>query len=559
MTVLATAGHVDHGKSTLVNFLTGQETDRLTEEKQRGLTINLGYTHFEYKEKVFSIVDVPGHSDYFKNTVSGFSNVDGILFCIDITQGWSQQSEDHFLSLINLGINNVLFFLTKIDKSETSINKGFLKEKLNNYKDLNFEIVEFSSLNSDQLSIKKTIYNFFSKTEDQKNPASMWVDRVFTIDGIGKIVTGTASKDMQFEKVYVNGQHSELEIKELQTIGKKINTSNLYSSRVAISLKKNNKIDPKKGSLLSNFVSLPADYIFFKPKVSYGNFDSRGTLRVYVGTHNQIINKFKTVQINGQTVCVVQLNKSISLLNFQKILLHNLSKNTFFGGDVVFATENTYLIKNLLKNYKKNQNIISEEFFSLVPESFISNESDYKKIGEFYISNEKLISLEEHIKSKFNEINKDGVKEYFFRKLFINYSEINQLFENFSLFKLNQNQIIVNNTLNINQEVLKEIKVSLGNKLSVNTVEFKNYKKEDVKALFMNSYLYRVSDNLVISREHKEELIKIIHTLPEEFSITDFKEASKLSRKYTIPFLEFLDREAITKKINSDGVRRKIL
>jgi selenocysteine-specific elongation factor len=559
MTVLATAGHVDHGKSTLVNFLTGQETDRLAEEKQRGLTINLGFTHFEYKEKVFSIVDVPGHSDYFKNTVSGFSNVDGILFCVDITQGWSQQSEDHFLSLINLGINNVLFFLTKIDKSETSINKGFLKDKLNNYKDLNFKIVEFSSLNSDHLSIKKTIYNFFSKTENQKNPASMWIDRVFTIDGIGKIVTGTASKDMQFEKVYVNGQHSELEIKELQTIGKKINTSNLYSSRVAISLKKNNKSDPKKGSLLSNFVSLPADYIFFKPKISYEKFDSRGTLRVYVGTHNQIINKFKTVQINGQTVYVVQLNKSISLLNFQKILLHNLSKNTFFGGDVVFATENTYLIKNLLKNYKKNQNIISEEFFSLVPGSFISNVSDYKKIGDFYISNEKLISLEEHIKSNFNEINKDGVKEYFYKKLFINYSEIDHLFENFSLFKLNQNQIIVNNTLNINQEVLKEIKVSLGNKLSVNTIEFRNYKKEDVKALFMNSYLYRVSDNLVISREHKEELIKIIHTLPEEFSITNFKEASKLSRKYTIPFLEFLDREAITKKINSDGVRRKIL
>ena len=364
---------------------------------------------------------------------------------------------------------------------------------------------------------------------------------------------------MQFEKVYVNGQHSELEIKELQTIGKKINTSNLYSSRVAISLKKNNKSNPKKGSLLSNFVSLPADYIFFKPKISYENFDSRGTLRVYIGTHNQIINKFKTVQINGQTVCVVQLNKSISLLNFQKILLHNLSKNIFFGGDVVFATENTYLIKNLLKNYKKNQNIISEEFFSLVPGSFISNSSDYKKIGDFYISNEKLISLEEHIKSNFNEINKDGVKEYFYKKLFINYSEIDQLFENFSLFKLNQNQIIVNNTLNINQEVLKEIKVSLGNKLSVNTIEFRNYKKEDVKALFMNSYLYRVSDSLVISREHKEELIKIIHTLPEEFSITNFKEASKLSRKYTIPFLEFLDREAITKKINSDGVRRKIL
>ena len=62
MTVLATAGHVDHGKSTLVNFLTGQETDRLKEEKQRGLTISLGYTYFDYEESRFSIVDVPGHS-----------------------------------------------------------------------------------------------------------------------------------------------------------------------------------------------------------------------------------------------------------------------------------------------------------------------------------------------------------------------------------------------------------------------------------------------------------------------------------------------------------------
>ena len=76
MTVLATAGHVDHGKSTFVNFLTGQEIDRLKEEKIRGLTINLGYTYFKYKNTTISIVDVPGHVDYFKNTIAGFSNVE---------------------------------------------------------------------------------------------------------------------------------------------------------------------------------------------------------------------------------------------------------------------------------------------------------------------------------------------------------------------------------------------------------------------------------------------------------------------------------------------------
>ena len=160
MTVLATAGHVDHGKSTLVNFLTGQETDRLKEEKQRGLTINLGYTYLDYKDKRFSIVDVPGHSDYFKNTISGFSNVDGVLFCIDSTQGWSQQSEEHFLSLLNLGINNLIFFLTKIDKKETVFRKNDLINKLIDFKEIHYKLIEFSSINSNKDAVKKIFMIF---------------------------------------------------------------------------------------------------------------------------------------------------------------------------------------------------------------------------------------------------------------------------------------------------------------------------------------------------------------------------------------------------------------
>ena len=100
MTVIATAGHVDHGKSTFVNFLTKQETDRLPEEKKRGLTINLGYTYFTIEDKTYSIVDVPGHKDFYKNTISGFANVDVILFVIDSIQNWSEQSEQ--LSLIHI-------------------------------------------------------------------------------------------------------------------------------------------------------------------------------------------------------------------------------------------------------------------------------------------------------------------------------------------------------------------------------------------------------------------------------------------------------------------------
>ena len=123
MTVIATAGHVDHGKSTFVNFLTKQETDRLPEEKKRGLTINLGYTYFTIEDKTYSIVDVPGHKDFYKNTISGFANVDVILFVIDSIQNWSEQSEQHFQSLISLNKKNFIFVFTKIDLLEGEIKK----------------------------------------------------------------------------------------------------------------------------------------------------------------------------------------------------------------------------------------------------------------------------------------------------------------------------------------------------------------------------------------------------------------------------------------------------
>ena len=95
-----------------------------------------------------------------------------------------------------LGINNLLFFLTKTDKEESTFNVSDLKSKLRNFKDLQYGVIEFSSINSDKLTVKKSIFEFFNKVENISNPPSMWVDRVFTIEGIGKVVTGTASKDM---------------------------------------------------------------------------------------------------------------------------------------------------------------------------------------------------------------------------------------------------------------------------------------------------------------------------------------------------------------------------
>tara|TARA_B100000609_G_scaffold194317_1_gene186727 strand:+ start:270 stop:1949 length:1680 start_codon:yes stop_codon:yes gene_type:complete len=558
MTVLATAGHVDHGKSTLVSFLTEQETDRLKEEKQRGLTINLGFTYFDYKDKRFSIVDVPGHSDYFKNTISGFSNVDGVLFCVDSTQGWSQQSEEHFLSLINLGINNLLFFLTKTDKKDIVFGKNELINKLIDFKEINFSLVEFSSINSNKKSVQKIIYDFFNKSKSNINPPSLWVDRVFSIEGIGKVITGTASKNMSFDKVFIDDQQTQLDIREVESVGQKLNTLITSSSRIAISLK-NNKSDPRKGSLLTNQLIEETTYMLIRPNTDSALFFEKGTLRIYVGTHTQIIKKYRTIKIENKMFLLVQLEKGIPVLNLQKVLVHNLSKKMFIGGSVVHSTNNSYLIKKLNKDFRMKDNINLEEIFTLIPENLLANKNkEFEKIGKFFIKNSNLKTLEEKIKSNIVEINKSGVNNYFYKNFYIEKKELKKIFVIFKSIKIQNNQIVKNKILDIDNKLLEELKFQLGSALSVNEVDLRKYNTEAIKSLFMNGCLFRISKNIIISEDQKDQLMEVINSLPDSFSVTDFKEQSSLTRKYAIPYLEFLDKELVTKKVDSSGLRTKI-
>ena len=558
MTVLATAGHVDHGKSTLVSFLTEQETDRLKEEKQRGLTINLGFTYFDYKDKRFSIVDVPGHSDYFKNTISGFSNVDGVLFCVDSTQGWSQQSEEHFLSLINLGINNLLFFLTKTDKKDIVFGKNELINKLIDFKEINFSLVEFSSINSNKKSVQKIIYDFFNKSKSNINPPSLWVDRVFSIEGIGKVITGTASKNMSFDKVFIDDQQTQLDIREVESVGQKLNTLITSSSRIAISLK-NNKSDPRKGSLLTNQLIEETTYMLIRPNTDSALFFEKGTLRIYVGTHTQIIKKYRTIKIENKMFLLVQLEKGIPVLNLQKVLVHNLSKKMFIGGSVVHSTNNSYLIKKLNKDFRMKDNINLEEIFTLIPENLLANKNkEFEKIGKFFIKNSNLKTLEEKIKSNIVEINKSGVNNYFYKNFYIEKKELKKIFVIFKSIKIQNNQIVKNKILDIDNKLLEELKFQLGSALSVNEVDLRKYNTEAIKSLFMNGCLFRISKNIIISEDQKDQLMEVINSLPDNFSVTDFKEQSSLTRKYAIPYLEFLDKELVTKKVDSSGLRTKI-
>jgi len=256
---------------------------------------------------------------------------------------------------------------------------------------------------------------------------------------------------------------------------------------------------------------------------------------------------------------LVQLEKGVPVLSLQKVLVHNLSKKMFLGGSVVHSTNNNYLIKKLNRNFRTKDDINLEEIFTLIPENLLGNKNkEFKRIGKFFIKNSNLKTLEENIKSNIVEINKSGVNNYFYKNFYIEEKELKKIIAIFKSIKIQNNQIVENKILDIDNKLLEELKLQLGSALNVNEVDLRKHNTEAVKSLFMNGCLFRVSKNIIISEDQKKQLMEVIDSLPDNFSVTDFKEQSSLTRKYAIPYLEFLDKELVTKKVDSSGLRTKI-
>jgi len=559
MTVIATAGHVDHGKSTFVNFLTEQQTDRLPEEKKRGLTINLGYTHFSYEKNTYSIIDVPGHKDFFKNTISGFSNVDVVLFIIDSVQNWSEQSEQHFQSLISLNKSNFIFVFTKTDLLETEVNQEILKHKIENYKNMNYKILKFNKKTSDREKMRKQIHEFIQSCTFPKKIPSLWVDRSFTIDGTGKVITGTANKGFDYENVIYNLHNEKLQIKEVQSKHKK-NDDEITQKRIALSLKKTNKLFPRRGDLLTNKpISFSEDLFIELNDIDIKESFLKGTLRIFFGTDNAHIKKIKIIYSENNIYAYLNISKVVPIPDFENLLIQNVDKNIFKGGVFLFFLEKNQ-IKELNKKLKNLDRVYSLlDIFNIVDEKFIDADQNFRKIKGCYINENIFEEINTSLNGDIDLINKLGVEEYFRSKYQVTIEVIKEIINKIENLSVSNNQLLkkMDSHENLNSQY-KKICELLGHTLEVNIIDTKDFNRDDLKELFLIKSIYRVNSKIIISDKHLNKLIKLIESLPNEFKIKDFKEVSKLSRKYTVPYLELLDKLGITTKIDKSGTRKKI-
>ena len=559
MTVIATAGHVDHGKSTFVNFLTQQETDRLPEEKKRGLTINLGYTYFTIEDKTYSIVDVPGHKDFYKNTISGFANADVILFIIDSIQNWSEQSEQHFQSLTSLNKKNFIFVFTKIDLLEGEVKKEFLNEKLDNNQDINYLILEFNKETSNRKVFCASIHNYIKTCKFEEKTPRLWIDRSFTIDGTGKVVTGTATKGLDYENIIYNLHNEKLQIKEVQSKNQK-NDKNDLTKRVALSLKKTNKNIPRRGDLLSNEEITFSSNLFIK--LNNKDVDRsilKGTLRIFFGTNNAHISKIKFINSEKETFAILSLTKAVPIPIFENLLIENVDRNKYIGGKfLLFPDKNQFLkLNNKIKNKVKINNLL--DIFDFLDIKFFENNKEFKQIENLFVNESVLEKIFEDLQNNIDSINKTGVKDFFQNNYQISPDILEQLIKGKENITISNNQIIkkIHNSEALENQYIK-IKELLGKALDVNIINTKDFDRNNLRDLFLSEKIYRVDSKIIISDVHLKQLVEIIELMPDEFSVKEFKDKTSLSRKYAIPYLELLDKIGVTQKIDKVGSRKKL-
>lgn len=228
MRVLATAGHVDHGKSSLVLALTGTDPDRFEEEKRRGLTIDLGFAHTTLASgAAVSFVDVPGHVRFLRNMLAGVGAVDACVFVVAATEGWKPQSEEHLRILAMLGLRHGVIAMTKrglVDDEWAEIAQLEIAERVAGTFLEGAPIVPVDSLSGhglDDLRVELDRLVARTPASPDRGRARLWIDRVFAAKGSGTVVTGTLTGGRLAEgaEALVEPGGHPVRIRSIQTSG----------------------------------------------------------------------------------------------------------------------------------------------------------------------------------------------------------------------------------------------------------------------------------------------------------------------------------------------------
>ena len=256
MHVIATAGHVDHGKSTLVRALTGMEPDRWAEERRRGMTIDLGYawTTTAGGEQI-AFVDVPGHERFVTNMLAGVGPVPAVLFVVAADEGWRAQSSEHLDALNALQVRHGVLAVTRADLGDADATARQAREHLAGTTLAGLPAVPVSAVTGAGLDDLRAALDRLTRdlpAVADTSPTRLWVDRVFTVHGAGTVVTGTLGSGFlcRGDEVQLRPSGRRVRVRGLETLRRTVDEARAVA-RVAVNLRGVRPDEIRRGDALT--------------------------------------------------------------------------------------------------------------------------------------------------------------------------------------------------------------------------------------------------------------------------------------------------------------------
>ena len=566
--IIGTAGHVDHGKTSLIKLLTNIDTDSLAEEKKRGISINLGFAFFDLPSKRRAgIIDVPGHEKFIKNMLAGATGIDVVLLVVACDEAVKPQTREHLDILSMLNIKKGIVVLTKrdlVDDDWYELVKEEVREEISHTFLKDSKIIAFSSktkIGYDELvnEIDRILDEDFEKIDN--GIFRMPIDRCFTVSGFGTVVTGTiiSGKIGLNESVVIYPNQIEAKVRNIQVYEENCEEA-LAGQRCALNLSNIKKEDIERGFVVSKKDVLIPSYMIDCKFYSLSNLDknilNRQRIRFFHGA-SEIIGRIyildkSEIQNNSEAYVQFHLEKPIVSLKDDRYVVRLYSPMITIGGG--------YIINPVAKRVKGNKDKYLEsikikekqfgtEYMSLILKDDKDIILSVDDICEKYLLSKDNVDIE--LKKMVNNNIviefEDGFKKYFvhkdnLEKIFLNMKDILSEYHQKNKFRIG---------------FLKE---ELKNKIGIKNLKPKIYDR--VLDYFEKEGFIKLTSKYVLLSDFdikfSDDIQKMVDSIIEEYKIKKFippkiKDLEvKFNSKYFAQIHEYLEDIGILYKLNPE-------
>jgi len=574
MPVVGTAGHVDHGKSTLVQALTGRDPDRWAEEKERGLTIDLGFSWARLPSGVeVSFVDVPGHERFAKNMLAGIEMIDLAMFVVAADEGWMPQSEEHLAVLDLLGVRYGAVALTKVDRVDTeTVELAALEvaERLAGTTLEGMPIVPVSGTTGEGVTdLMHALDAGLARPTATTGRPRIWVDRSFTVGGAGTVITGTLTGGALAvgEKISFYPGGAMATVRGLQSHERDVTRAE-PGTRVAVNLRGLERADVTRGDMLG----IPGEWDLsdrFSVSLRLARYvdevSAKGAYQAHIGSGAHLAR----IGPAEEGRALIYLGSAVPLQAGDRFILRDTGRRQVVAGGVVLDLDPRAGRAGLEDGAEIEVATTPDEvadallrirgidtLWRLSAHSGGGSPSQGTVIGDRALS----APLVEEVKSKMVGM----IEAEHLRHPLRGGMDVATLAERLGLDRSTVEHLIASEPSLIREgpdvglrshdvvmtgeqeAAWASAKQTLRAGLAVPSQGQLGLDSELIHLLLRLGELIRVSDQLVILPDQAEAIEGHIARLDDGFTVAEFRDATGLSRKHSVPFLEWADDHGLT-------------